>query len=263
MSGTVSHSRVVTPQDVRQLGTILSVWAHPDDESYGAAGIMAAAVENGQRVVCLTATKGELGVQDESRWPAAKLGDIRATELQEALHILGVREHSWLGYRDGDCDKIAKDEAVAKIKAFVQKVQPDTVLTFGPDGLTGHPDHQAVSRWVDEAVKGSKITVYHVVQEATSYEEFLKEADRQFNIFFNIDQPPVYNESECDIAFYLTPEQFNKKKRALLAMLSQTEAMFKNTPPGFAESVLRCECFQRAGSDRALLKAQQKTYVTG
>src|SRR4249919_2707816 len=58
------------PGPVSELrGTILSVWAHPDDETYLAAGLMAAAVQAGQRVVCVTATRGELGSTDPDRWP--------------------------------------------------------------------------------------------------------------------------------------------------------------------------------------------------
>ena len=53
------------------LGTVLSVWAHPDDETYLCGGLMADAVRRGNRVVCVTATRGELGSPDEERWPPA------------------------------------------------------------------------------------------------------------------------------------------------------------------------------------------------
>ena len=58
----------------RRSGTILGVWAHPDDEAYLSAGLMARARRNGQRVVVVTATPGELGTDDPSRWPPARLG---------------------------------------------------------------------------------------------------------------------------------------------------------------------------------------------
>src|SRR5947207_1873194 len=105
--------QIKTSDDIKQLGTILSVWAHPDDESFSCAGIMAAAIQNGQSVACITATKGEDGVQDESRWPAEQLGEIRAHEMDEALDILGCHNHNWLGYHDGRCQEISADEAVA------------------------------------------------------------------------------------------------------------------------------------------------------
>ena len=75
---------IKTTDDIKHLGTILFVAAHPDDETFNAGGILAAAARNGQTVIVVTATKGEGGVQDESRWPADSLGDIRAKELKQA-----------------------------------------------------------------------------------------------------------------------------------------------------------------------------------
>ncbi|MEA2508479.1 MAG: N-acetyl-D-myo-inositol-2-amino-2-deoxy-alpha-D-glucopyranoside deacetylase, partial [Actinomycetota bacterium] len=133
------------------LGTILSVWAHPDDETYLCAGVMAQAVDEGNRVVCVTATRGEAGSQDEERWPLATLGAVREEELRAALAALGITEHEWLDYPDGGCDQIPQEEAVIKLGALFDEVQPDTVLTFGPDGMTGHPDHKAISGWTTAA----------------------------------------------------------------------------------------------------------------
>ena len=58
-----------------ELGTILGVWAHPDDETYLTAGLMARAADDGERVVCVTATKGEGGSWDEKRWPSETMGE--------------------------------------------------------------------------------------------------------------------------------------------------------------------------------------------
>ena len=66
--------------------------------------------------------------------------------------MLGVDEHRWLDYPDGGCAVVDETTAAARIRAVIDEVRPDTVVTFGPDGFTGHPDHQAVSRWVDLAV---------------------------------------------------------------------------------------------------------------
>lgn len=59
--------------DIKKLGTILGIWAHPDDESWASAGIMITAAANGQRTACVTATKGEAGETDEKRWPKKSL----------------------------------------------------------------------------------------------------------------------------------------------------------------------------------------------
>src|SRR5438046_2973350 len=107
-----------------RLGTILGVWAHPDDETYLSAGLMAAAARSGGRVVCVTATRGERGSWDEERWPSATLGDVREDELLRSLAILGVSDHRFLGYADGQCADVATDEAIAKVAAVIEEVRP-------------------------------------------------------------------------------------------------------------------------------------------
>lgn len=59
--------QITKQDDVKQLGRIMGIWAHPDDETWCAAGLLAMAADNGQDTCCVTITKGELGVQDESR----------------------------------------------------------------------------------------------------------------------------------------------------------------------------------------------------
>ena len=78
------------------LGTLLGIWAHPDDETYLTAGLMAQAVRDGRRVVCVTATRGEGGSMDEERWPPATMGAVRTAELLRSMEILGVTEHRFL-----------------------------------------------------------------------------------------------------------------------------------------------------------------------
>src|SRR5688572_29231575 len=87
--------------DVGALGTILSLWAHPDDETYLAGGIMAIAAAQGQRVVCVSATAGERGTDDPVSWPPERLGRVRQWEASAAMAILGVADHRFLGLPDG------------------------------------------------------------------------------------------------------------------------------------------------------------------
>ena len=135
-----------------ELGTILGVWAHPDDEAYLTAGIMARAVRNGSRVVCVTATRGEGGSMDEEKWPPESMGEVRTKELERSLQILGVDEHVWLDMRDVDMDTGLPDEGYERIRELVADVQPDTILTFGPDGMTDHAAHKDVSSWATKAL---------------------------------------------------------------------------------------------------------------
>ena len=135
-----------------ELGAIVAVWAHPDDEAYLAAGVMATSRAAGSRVVCVTATSGERGTADPQRWPPDRLSAVRAVELARSLEILGVTEHHGLGLPDGGCAGLDPAGPVARIAEVLDEVAPDTVLTFGPDGITGHPDHRTVSAWTDAAV---------------------------------------------------------------------------------------------------------------
>lgn len=240
---------ITTVQDLRLLGTILSVWAHPDDESFTCGGIMAAAIQNGQTVICVTATRGEGGVQDESRWPAARLGEIRANELMQACKILGITNHHWLGYADGGCAAVPDEEGTAKIKAFIDQYRPNTILTFGPDGMTGHTDHQAVSRWASLAARGTGIKVYYAVENEEAYEKFLKDLDKQFNIYYKIDKPPVRRKEVCDIALCLSSDLVRKKHAALTAMPSQTEGLLSAIEPDTLEEIFECECYIEAAVD--------------
>src|SRR3989337_772100 len=88
-------------QPTEPSGTILSIWAHPDDETYLAGGLMAAAADRGQRVVCVTATAGEHGTADAVTWPPGWLGAVGRWELPAAMAGLGVAEHRLLGLPDG------------------------------------------------------------------------------------------------------------------------------------------------------------------
>lgn len=238
-------NQIVSADDVRQLGTILCVWAHPDDETFSCAGIMAAAVRNGQKVACLTATRGEKGIQDPTRWPAERLGEIRAAEMAEALHCIGCQNHHWLGYADGACDQVSDTDGVQKISHFIDTYKPDTILTFGPDGMTGHPDHQAVSRWATQAAVG-KAQVFYSVEEQQVYDDYLREIDKRFNVYFNIDKPPLRDAADCDIALKLDPELCKIKEAAFRAMPSQYDSFFATLTPEQIQAITCVECFVKA-----------------
>ncbi len=227
---------------IKQLGTIMSVWAHPDDETFSCAGIMCAARANGQNVVCITATKGEAGVQDAARWPADQLADIRAEEMAEALQILGVNQHYWLGYQDGHVAEVPEHDAIERLRAMIRLYRPNTILTFGPEGMTGHPDHCAISNLVAQASIESGARVLHAVQLRSRF-EYLKAADEQFNIFYNIEQPPLVEDSQAAILFQLPEDCLQKKLDALKAMPSQTEAMLTAMGEDVVREMIRFEVF--------------------
>lgn len=229
--------------DVAALGTILGVWAHPDDETYLSAGIMASAVRAGQRVACVTATRGEKGSQDESRWPSATIGDVREKELVAALRVLGVNEHYWLGYVDGECDDVDDAEAGNRLAGVVAAVSPDTILTFGPEGQTGHPDHLAVHRWVDAACprESTAAVMWAVVPDDwRPFAERLNEFD-----VFAPGTPDFFPRDEIDVLLDLDDELMELKLRALREQPSQTEGLLGALGEEFLRRSLSTESFRR------------------
>ena len=146
---------------VATLGSILGVWANPDDEAYLSAITMARARRNGQPVHVVTATRGELGNTDPGRWTTADVRELRTLELGLALRILGVSSHEWLDLPDGGLEGVDGEPVVARLERIIGVRQPDTILTFGPDGMTGHPDHIAVSGWATEAGARTGTRVLH------------------------------------------------------------------------------------------------------
>lgn len=213
-------------KDVSELGTILGVWAHPDDEAYLSAALMAAARRNDQRVYVVTATKGEAGTWDEERWPTPKMGEIRDAELMRCLQILGVTEHSWLGVYDGTADKVPLSEGVAKVLPFFEEVQPDTVITFGPEGMTGHDDHKAVSAWTTEAFRRAARTgasLYYATVTQAYADRWVTFLNR-FNVYAP-GTPPITPDDEIAIKFEIPPDLLELKVQAVMAHDSQIDGM--------------------------------------
>jgi LmbE family N-acetylglucosaminyl deacetylase len=204
---------------LREMGTVLMVWAHPDDETYLAGGLSAALTDDGHRVVCITATRGEAGGD------AADLATIRTTELEAALARLGVTEHHWLDYADGRCADVDQDEAAGRIAEVLDAVAPDTVVTFGPDGFTGHPDHQAVSRWVDRALArprvGGTVTLLHAVSREHRADQGL---DEDYGVF-ELGRPRILPDREIDLLLPLPDGLLDRKVSALLLQESQTAGL--------------------------------------
>jgi LmbE family N-acetylglucosaminyl deacetylase len=208
-----------------ELGTILGVWAHPDDEAFLSSGLMADSVRKGHRVACVTATRGELGSWDEERWPSESMAEVREAELEESLAILGVTEHRWFDYPDGACGEVPLEEAAARVASILEDVEPDSVLTFGPEGMTGHPDHEAVSAWATEAFRraaGSGARLFY----ATKTPEYMERLGPVLGgVVFAPETPPVTDRDDLGIDFVLPEDLLELKLKALAAHRSQLEGL--------------------------------------
>ena len=126
---------------------LLAIFAHPDDESFRPGGTLALLARRGVRVQVLTATRGEAGsCGDPPLCRPEGLPAVRERELRRACAALGVEPPRILDYRDGHLDEVEPEGLVAEILKVVREVHPQVMLTFGPDGLSGHPDHVTVGR---------------------------------------------------------------------------------------------------------------------
>ncbi|MFP3901721.1 MAG: PIG-L deacetylase family protein [Acidimicrobiia bacterium] len=208
-------------RDAAALGTVLGVWAHPDDETFLSSGLMALAARAGQRVVCVTATRGEHGTDDPLRWPPARLARIRDLEVAAAMAILGVDDHRCLGFEDGTLAERDHGEGIALVAQLIEEVAPDTIVTFGPEGMTGHPDHRTVSSWVTNAWhrSGRASRLLHATTTATFVAEF---ADLHDTVpVFGPGLPLRTPDSEAAVSVLLDEEMQDVKLAALRAQATQ------------------------------------------
>lgn len=135
--------------------SLMLVVAHPDDDGYGMAGTVALhGNDPGFRFVLVHATDGAAG-DIHPDFPATRetLGAIRRAEDERAWRTLGrpPDRHEWFGYDDGALAEVPFEELVGRIAMLLAAERPDVVGTFGPDGITGHPDHVRVGEATDEA----------------------------------------------------------------------------------------------------------------
>jgi LmbE family N-acetylglucosaminyl deacetylase len=132
---------------------LLAVLAHPDDESLGFGGTLAKYAAEGVETYLVTATRGERGRFGSlgKKTDPAEVGRVREAELRAAAGVLGIREVSILNYPDGAVDNVKAAIAVRAVVSHIRRLRPDVIVTFGPDGAYGHPDHIAISQFTTAA----------------------------------------------------------------------------------------------------------------
>jgi len=231
--------------------TLLGVWAHPDDEAYLSAGLMAQFRRRGDRVVVVTATLGERGTSDPEAWPPQRLALHRQRELYQALSAVGVDEIRLLGFGDGECTWADGTDLIA---GHIADVKPDLIVTFGPDGMTGHPDHRAVSRWTTDAwiSTAPETTLWYATLDAEFHRSWGALNDH-IGLWAEQPQPPCTADSELALRLALDDELLDRKMAALQAHASQTTGLIDAVGLATYRQWWRTESF--AAADRHLLSS--------
>src|SRR2546421_1717784 len=135
---------------------LLAVFAHPDDESLAMGGTLARYAHAGVEVSLLCATRGEWGlISDPTLATRENLPEVREGELRAACQVLGISQLHFLDCPDSNVNHTDWPEVEEKIVRHIRKMRPDVIVTFGPDGLYGHPDHIAVGTLATDAFKSA------------------------------------------------------------------------------------------------------------
>lgn len=132
---------------------LMTILPHPDDESFPVGGTLARYAAAGMRVILVSATRGEAGIPGLAPATAARL---RSAELQAAARALGAEQVIFLDFVDGTLAKF-KSDITARLVLLLQQYRPEAVITFGPDGISGHPDHVALSECVTRSFRQSSL----------------------------------------------------------------------------------------------------------
>ena len=233
--------------------TLLGVWAHPDDEAYASAGLMAEFRRRGDRVVIVMATLGEHGTSDPATWPPHRLAALRHTELRKSLAVLDVDELYLLGYEDGGCDR---HDGTGVIADYIAAIEPDLIVTFGPDGMTGHPDHRAVSEWTTNAWE--KVQPDARLWYATLTPDFHRKwgaINEQIGLWVGQSEPPLSVTADLARSTTLPDDLLDLKVAALEAHTSQTRPLIELMGAARYREWWRTESFRNAGAPASLFYA--------
>lgn len=164
--------------------TIVAIFAHPDDEAFGPAGtLIKLARENDLYILC--ATRGEDGGDHE------KLAEIRSGELKKSARLIGAKSVYFLDFIDGTLSNSLYHQLAAKIEKHLKRIKPEIIMTYEPQGISGHIDHITVSMvttYVFTRLPFVKTLMYYCLLEEN------KEQLKDYFIYF----PPGYKRKDID-----------------------------------------------------------------
>jgi len=194
---------------LNQIGNkkLLVVFPHPDDETVMASGLIQRALALGWQVKVVCLTRGEAG-QVHVHPQGISILKLRRLEMEKAMDILGVKEV--VLWHQGDGRLKDRDDWQERLGELVVEYNPGMVVSYGPDGVSGHPDHLSAGRWLFERVKSGadfELLWPAFKGEPRKYlENKVKTAERL---------------SEPELELKMVTSEINNKRAALLAHESQ------------------------------------------
>ena len=161
---------------------ILGVFAHPDDETSGAAGTFTKYAREGVDIFVTTATRGEQGALGTGglKIDRRDLPAVREAELRSVLEMFGIHPPILLGYRDQELADADFEELVGRVESVMARLRPDVVITFGPMGISNHRDHITIHRATVEAF--DRYRAYAKPDPRLAYIAIPEEAAKRFHL---------------------------------------------------------------------------------
>jgi len=145
------------------MARLLAVTAHPDDESFLFGGALAFYGDTGHHVALLCLTDGQAGRTGDLA-DGADLGRVRRDELRRACAVLSIPSIYTPGLMDGALEQHGEERGIALVREYIERFAADVLLTFGPEGASGHADHKAAYRWTRGAADGRRLYVASITE---------------------------------------------------------------------------------------------------
>lgn len=206
------------------MGPVLCIFAHPDDEAFGPSGVIAKWARE-REVYLICATDGDAAFGEGN----GSLAKTRKQELLASANILGVKEVIFFDFADGSLSNSLYHKLESKIMEVVDRVNPEILLTFGENGISGHIDHivcSMVSSFIFQKTKSIKEIWYNVILKNVSdrykdYFIYFPDGEKKENVDEIVDITDVL---DLKIAAIKAHESQSKDGNEILEML-------KSAPP--------------------------------
>ena len=140
--------------------SLLAVFAHPEDESFGPAGTLAKYASEGIAVSLVTATRSKNGASADEL-------NGKARDRVCSCRASGVRRACLFDYRPGELHQVAPNVVEERLVRLIRELRPQVMVTFGPRGLTGDSDNQILN--------GATTAAFHSAGDPNKFPQHVRE----------------------------------------------------------------------------------------